>query len=68
MCVLSHVWLFVTLSTVSHQAPLSMEFSKQEYWSQLLFPTPGDVSDQGIEPVSPTLTDGLFTNVSLGIM
>ena len=45
-----------------------MEFSKQEYWSQLLFPTPGDVSDQGIEPVSPTLTDGLFTNVSLGIM
>ena len=45
-----------------------MEFSKQEYWSQLLFPIPGDVSDQGIEPVSPTLADGLFTNVSLGIM
>ena len=58
----------LTLSTVSHQAPLSMEFSKQEYWSQLLFPIPGDVSDQGIEPVSPTLADGLFTNVSLGIM
>ena len=59
---------FVTLSTVSHQAPLSMEFSKQEYWSELLFPTPGNVSDPGIEPVSPTLADGLFTNVSPGIM
>ena len=35
------------------QAPLSMEFSRQEYWSGLLFPTPGDLPDPGIEPLSP---------------
>ena len=41
LCVLSHVWLFVTPWTVACQAPLSMEFSRQEYWSRLPFPTPG---------------------------
>ena len=41
--------------TVPHQPPLSMEFSRQEYWSGLPFPTPGDLSDPGIEPESPTL-------------
>ena len=41
--------------TVTHQAPLSMEFSRQEYWSGLPFPTPGDLPDPGIEPGSPEL-------------
>ena len=52
---LSHVQLFATPWTVAHQAPLSMEFSRQEYWSGLPFPSPGDLSDPGIEPGSPTL-------------
>ena len=41
--------------------PLFMEFSRQEYWSGLLFPTPGDLPEQGIEPESPALADGFFT-------
>ena len=41
--------------TVARQAPLSMGFSRQEYWSGLLFPSPGDLPDPGIEPGSPTL-------------
>ena len=45
----------VTLWTVAHQAPLSMGFSRQEYWSGLPFPSPGDLPDPGIEPGSPTL-------------
>ena len=49
-CVLSHVWPFVTTWTVACQAPLSMELSRQEYWSGLPFPTPGDLPDPGIEP------------------
>ena len=53
--LLSHVQLFVTPWTVAHQVPLSMEFSKQEYWSGLLFPPPGDLPNPGIEPGSPTL-------------
>ena len=40
---------------VAHQAPLSMEFSRQEYWSGLPFPTPGDLPDPGIQPGSPAL-------------
>ena len=40
---------------VAHQAPLSMEFSRQEYWSGLPFPTPGDLLDPGIKPGSPAL-------------
>ena len=58
MCVLSHVQLFMITWTVAHQDPLSMEFSRQEYWSGLPFPTPGDLSDPGNEPaslVSPAL-------------
>ena len=46
---LSCVWLFATLWTVACQAPLSMEFSRQEYWRGLPFPTPGDLPDPGIE-------------------
>ena len=45
----------VTPWTVAHQAPMSMGFSKQEYWSGLPFPPPGDLPDPGIEPVSPTM-------------
>ena len=62
--VLSYVWLFVTPWTVAHQAPLVMEFSKQEYWSRLPFSTPGDLPNQRIEPVSLCLlnwqTDSLL--------
>jgi len=47
---LSRVRLFVTPWTVARQVPLSMEFSRQEYWSGLPFPSPGDLSDPGIEP------------------
>ena len=42
-----------TLSTVAHQAPLSMGFPKQEYWMGLTFPPPGELPDPGIEPMSP---------------
>ena len=55
MKVLSRVQLFVTPWTVACQAPPSMEFSRQEYWSGLPFPSPGDLPNPGIEPVSPTL-------------
>ena len=50
--VFSYVQLFVALWTVAHQDPLFMEFSRQEYWSGLAFPTPGDLPNPGIEPAS----------------
>ena len=56
--VLSRVQVFATPQTVAHQAPLSMGFPRQEYWSVLPFPPPGDLPDPGIEPsslVSPAL-------------
>ena len=52
---LSHVWLFKTPWTVACQAPLSMRFSRQEYWSGLPFPSPGDLPNPGIEPGSSAL-------------
>ena len=52
---LIRVRLFATLWTVARQAPLSMDFSRQEYWSWLPFPSPGDLPDPGIEPRSPAL-------------
>ena len=52
---LSHVRLFATSWTVAYQAPPSMGFSRQECWSGLPFPSPGDLSDPGIEPRSPAL-------------
>ena len=52
---LSHVRLFAIPWTVAHQAPPSMGFSRQEYWSGLPFPSPGDLPDPGIEPRSPAL-------------
>ena len=67
VCVLSgfsRVWLFVSPWTAAHQAPLSMGFSRQEYWSGLPCPPPGDLPKPGIELVSlmiPTLAAGFFT-------
>ena len=52
---LSCVWLFATPWTVAYQGPLSMGFSRQEYWSGLPFPSPGYLPDPGIEPGSPAL-------------
>ena len=52
---LSHVRFFATPWTVAHQAPPSMEFSRQEYWSGLPFPSPGDLPNPGIELGSPPL-------------
>ena len=51
----------MTPCTVAHEAPLSMEFSRQEYWSELLFPVPGDLPDPGIESVSSAIAHGFFT-------
>ena len=53
--LLSHVRLFATPWTVTYQAPLSMEFSRQEHWSGLPFPSAGDPPNPGIEPGSPAL-------------
>ena len=61
---LSRVWLFATPWTIAHQAPLSMVFPKQKYWSGLPFPTPGDHLNPGIKPVSlasPAFAGGFFT-------
>ena len=67
LCVLSRfsrVQLFATPWTVAFQAPLSMRFPRQEYWSRLPFLSPGDLPDPGIEPVSlmsPALAGGFST-------
>ena len=52
-CALCRVWLFATPWTVAHQAPLSMEFSRKEYWSRLPFSSPGDLPEPRIKPASP---------------
>ena len=49
------------MNYIARQAPLSMGFSRQEYWSGLPFPSPGHRPDPGIEPMSPTLAGGFFT-------
>ena len=59
---LSHVRLFATPWTVAHQAPLSMGFSRQEYWSGLPFPSPGDLPSPGIEAGSPALQTDVLTS------
>ena len=71
----SHVQFFVILWTVAHQAPLSVGLSRQEYWSGLSYPPPGDLPHPGFEPVSfmcPALADRFFTTSttweSLGIL
>ena len=67
LCMLSHfshVWLFATLCSIDCQAPLSMGFSRQEYWSGLPFPPSGDLPDWGIKPtslMSPELAGRYFT-------
>ena len=58
----SPVWLFATPWTVAHQAPPSMGFSRQEYWSRLPFPSPGDLPNPGIEPRSPALQADALTS------
>ena len=60
----SHVQLFPALWTVAHQAPLSVGFSRQEYWSGLPCPPPGELPDPGMEPSarqSPVLAGGFPT-------
>ena len=52
--------LYETPRTVACQSHLSMEFSRQEYWSGLPFPSPGNISDPGIKPMSPVLTDRVY--------
>ena len=67
-CVVTHS-LFATPWTVARQAPLSMGFPRQEYWSGLPFPSPGDLPSSGMElasPVSPALAGGFFTTESPG--
>ena len=59
--LLGHVWLFVTPWTVIDQPPLSMGFSRQEYWSGLPFPSPGDLPNPGIEPESNCIAGRRFT-------
>ena len=63
--VLSGVRLFATPQTVAHQAPMSMGYSRQEYWNGLPFPPQGDLPDPGMEPtsLSPALAGRLFTTV-----
>ena len=66
-CVLSHfshVLLFATIWTVALQVPLSMRFSRQDYWSGLPGPPPGDLPNPGVEPISlmsPAFIGGFFT-------
>ena len=52
-CMLSHIQLFMTPWTIACQGPLSMGFSRQEYWSRLPFPPLGDLFDPGIKPMFP---------------
>ena len=64
MLLLSHVRLLLSLCTVACQAPLAMGFSRQEYWSGLSFPPPGDLPNTGIKPASaasPALAGRFFT-------
>ena len=59
---LSRVWLFATPWTIAYQAPPSRGFSRQEYWSGLPFPSPGDLPDPGIKPRSPALEADTLTS------
>ena len=61
-CVCAQSYLTAIPWAVACQAPLSMGFSRQEYWSGLPFPSPGDLPDPGIKPTSPALAGGVFTN------
>jgi len=63
---LSRVQLFATPWTVAHQAPPSTGFSRQEYWSRLPFPSPGELSDPGIKPGSLALQAGALPSETPG--
>ena len=65
--LLSRVQLFATPWTVAYQAPPSVGFSRQECWSGLPFPSPGDLPNPGTEPVSPALAGGFFTTEPSGL-
>ena len=65
--LLSHVRLFATPWTVTYQAPLSMGFYRQEYWSGLPFPSPGDLPNPGMEPRSPALQADALPSEPFGI-
>ena len=60
-CMLSHVWLFATPWTVAHHASLPMGIPKQGYWIGFTCPSPRELADSGIEPVSPALAGKFFT-------
>ena len=60
-CMFGHIRLFVTPWTVAHQAPRSMGFPRQEYWSEWSFPSAVDLPSPGIESTSPALAGGFFT-------
>ena len=62
MKLLSRVQLFATPGTVAYQAPPSTGFSRQEYWSGVPLPSPGDLPDPGIEPRSPTFQADALTS------
>ena len=62
--MLSGVWLFATSRTLAHQAPLFMEFSRQEYWSGLSFPPPGDLPNPRIQPMLPALAGRFFAIIT----
>ena len=66
--MLSRVQLFATPWSVAHQAPLSMGFPRQEYWSGLSFPPPGDLPDPGIEPTSLVSPVGRFFTTAPPVM
>ena len=67
-CMISHVQLLATPWTIAHQAPLSVGFPRQEYWSELPFPPPQNLTDPGMEPETgtPALVGGFFTTALLG--
>ena len=66
VCGLSNVQLFATPWTLAHQAPVSIGFSQQEYWSGFPFPSPEVLPNPGIQLASPALAGSLFTIESPG--
>ena len=65
-CSVSKLCLFVTPWTIACQAPLSMGFLRQEQWSGFPFPSPGDLPNPGIKPMSPALAGRFFTTEPSG--
>ena len=63
---LSHVQLFGTPCIIAHEASLSVGFPRQEHWSGLPFPSPGDLPDSGVDPMSPALAGRFFTTAPPG--